>query len=89
VERASELQLEERLTTAQRLLLELYLAALELPHVEPPEGHDAGPVPNVEIATAGFGDFDFYWEVYDPSLGLSRSGRAARSALGLQRVNDR
>ncbi len=66
IERASGLAMTERLMAARRRLLELYTAGIALPHVEPPEGFDAGADPPRPDGWAGFDKFEFYWEVFDP-----------------------
>lgn len=66
IEKASEYPLNERLTQARVRLLELYRAGLELPHVEPPAGVEAGASPEPPKSWAGFGKVETYWEVFDP-----------------------
>jgi hypothetical protein len=66
IERASTLSLSERLEAARTRLLELYKAGTALPHVEPPEGFDAGSNPPRPDGWAGFAKFEVYWEVFDP-----------------------
>jgi hypothetical protein len=66
IEKASTFPLAERLATARLRLLELYEAGCALPHVEPPEGFDAGPNPATPPGWVGFEKFEAYWEVFDP-----------------------
>ncbi|MFN0252818.1 MAG: DUF5063 domain-containing protein [Kofleriaceae bacterium] len=65
VESASTFPLANRLNIARMRLLMLYTAALSLPAIEPGE-IDAGPSPDVPKDWPGFGEKDFYWEVFDP-----------------------
>jgi hypothetical protein len=46
--------------------LDLYTAAVELPHVEPPSGSAEPPSPEPPEGWAGFEKLDIYWEVFDP-----------------------
>ncbi len=66
IEKAGDSPLLARLCGAQQRLLELYRAGSALPHVEPPEGIDAGPNPERPGNWVGFDKFEFYWEVFDP-----------------------
>lgn len=66
IERASSLALADRLENARRRLLGLYATACALPHVEPPEGFEAGPSAARPEHWARFEDFETYWEVFDP-----------------------
>lgn len=63
---AGELPLEARVEEARSYLLDLYGAGRVLPHVEPPDGFDAGPSPAEPTNWQGFERFEFYWEVFDP-----------------------
>jgi hypothetical protein len=49
IEKASSFSLEKRLTSARQRLLELYERGSALPHVEPPEGIEAGPSPEPPV----------------------------------------
>ena len=53
---AETLSLGERLQ-AREVLLQLYSAGALLPQVEPPEGVEAGPTPEVPVGWKGFEDF--------------------------------
>jgi serine/threonine protein phosphatase PrpC len=66
VERAVDFDMAARLKRVRDLLLELYEAGSRLPHVEPPQGFDAGASPARPTGWAGFGQLDVYWEVFDP-----------------------
>ena len=66
IERASTFPLAERVVSARRRLLALYEAGCELPHVEPPNGFEAGPNPPRPDEWADFEKFEFYWEVFEP-----------------------
>lgn len=66
VEKANEHTLKKRLSAARDRLLELYKAGSKLPHVEPPDGIEAGPTPERRKGWAGFDKFEAYWEVFDP-----------------------
>ncbi len=66
IERASTLPLRARLEATRARLLALYRAGTVLPHVEPPEGFDAGPNPPRPEGWKGFDNFEVYWEVFDP-----------------------
>lgn len=57
--------LGERLRTAAALLAELYSAVLQLPDMEPLDSLSAGPADS-QPEWPGFGEFDGYWEVFDP-----------------------
>jgi len=58
--------LDKRLAGARKRLLDLYEAGSALPYVEPPEGVEAGPSPEPPKGWLGFGNFETYWEVFDP-----------------------
>jgi hypothetical protein len=47
-------------------LLELYDAGCSLPQVDPPDGFDAGPSPAPPNDWQGFGEFEVYWQAFDP-----------------------
>lgn len=66
VEKAGECSLDKRLIAARQRLLELYEAGSKLPHVEPPDGVEAGPTREPPKGWPGFEKFDAYWEVFDP-----------------------
>jgi Domain of unknown function (DUF5063) len=65
LQRSDALSLSERLSTARTRLLELYRAGVAPPQVEASEG-DAAPNPEKPSSWAGFGDFEFYAQVFDP-----------------------
>jgi hypothetical protein len=66
IEKAQGYSLEKRLSGARQRLLELYDAGTALPHVEPPEGVEAGPNPQPAEGWLALESFETYWEVFDP-----------------------
>jgi hypothetical protein len=66
IEKASGYSLDKRLSCARQRLLELYETGSALPHVEPPEGIEAGANPEPPHGWLGFDKFEIYWEVFDP-----------------------
>lgn len=66
IERASSFALSDRLRGTRLRLLALYEAGCALPHVEPPEGFDAGPNAARPEGWPGFEKFETYWEIFDP-----------------------
>jgi hypothetical protein len=66
IEHGSSVELADRVRSARVRLLTLYAAGCTLPAVEPPAEFDAGPIVAKPDAWLGFGEFEFYWEVFDP-----------------------
>ncbi len=73
VEHAFEFPLDKRLESTRRRLLALYSAALLLPAGELDEEDDL-PSEEQPKGWVGFGEKDFYWEIYDPYVDADRVG---------------
>ena len=72
VDGAHELDIDKRLATARRHLLALYSAALSLPagvHRDEADVERQRPE-----EWPGFGEKDFYWEMFDPYVDEERVG---------------
>jgi Domain of unknown function (DUF5063) len=66
IEKAGKLSLSARLSSARQRLLDVYRAAAALPHVEPPEGVEAGASPPRPANWVEFEKFELYSKVFDP-----------------------
>lgn len=65
VETAHDIPLPDRLFVGRERMLALYAAACALPEVDP-DDIDSGRSPAPPATWPGFGDWDLYWEIFDP-----------------------
>jgi hypothetical protein len=84
VDIANSLPLQKRLKNLSLLLSRIYIAALELPDVEPSDRETE--IPSVETPNISFDEVDAYWEVFDPyERGEPLQGSLADDVLDIYR----
>jgi hypothetical protein len=66
IQEAGKLSLDEKIDGARRYLAPLYMAALDLPSVEPSDNAKPTHTPEPPSNWQAFEAFETYWEVFDP-----------------------